>query len=889
MLNWIFKKKTAAEQAPVRPTPAAAPVPSPAETAAAREARLAEWAARLGQASGDDAALLALAREDAPVDIKVAAIEGLATEDALKEAEREFRTHDRRVHRLAKQRLAAAVATRSARDAATALLDSAEALANEPVIPANRLVALDRDWKALDAALLTPESVARFGTLTTQLTALMHDRAEREAAVTRWTAAAREAVARLQTVSLAVAHGAESQEVLTAAADTAATLQGDVPRGHEDPALVEALGSGRLTAAQIETRLALLAQFEAPVAVPEAPAPVEAPANAPTEPVADSVASPAADAAPEPAPVPVPAPVDPLTVATDRWRSQPPIGDERVAQALEQRFAVWRRSQGRPAPSAPAPEKKKDKPPRPKPVAADPEAIARADALLAQAETALAEGHLAEAHQQLTALDALVSPAQRGRLQGLWAEHGRLKGWQQWGGARARDDLVAEAEALAVATAAPDAKIAARQQADSIDALRKRWKELDRTGGPGSQPLWQRFDAALKTAYVPVAEALAKVDAERQANLATREGLLAVLEGTPPADETGWREQVRALDTFQTGWRKLGPIEHTVPHKSREALVARWRAAVARIEAPLEAARKEAERGREALIARAQALVAEGASGHGRELVPRVRDLQAEWQEHAKSVPLSRGAENSLWTRFKAETDAVFAQREAVFNARDEELRGNLMAREALVERLAALTADTPAAELKRTLAEVDAQWRQAGDVPRHDVPRIDVAWRNAREVAQSHLAASAQRKWSVTVESVLARHALCEQREREGASPALDEAWAAQPPVPATWDRALIDRWARPTTPADADTVDQWLLQVEMALDMPSPEAFQAARREWKLRAMKAALESRQATSADTVGVDDGFAHLLGQPALAPGQRERFDAIVAVLRTRPR
>lgn len=878
MLNWIFKKKTAAESAPVRPSPAPAPVVAPAEAAAAREARLAEWAARLGQASGDDAALLALAREDAPVDIKVAAIEGLTGEAALKDAEREFRTHDRRVYRLAKQRLAAAVATRTAREAAAALLASAEGLAQEAVIPANRLVALDRDWKALDASLLAPESITRFTTLTTQLTALMHDRAEREAAVTRWTAGAREAVARMQTVSLAVAQGAETQSVLTAAAEAAAALQTGVPQGHDDPALVEALGSGRLTAAQIETRLALLAQFEAPVAAPEAPAPVEAATETPPEGAAEG----------EPMPAPASVAIDPVAIATDRWRSQPPLGDDRVAQALEQRFTVWRRSQGG-APTVPAPEKKKEKPPRPKPAAPDPAAIARADTLLAQAETALAEGHLAEAHQQLTVLDDLVSPAQRGRLQGLWAEHGRLKGWQQWGGARARDDLVAEAEALAIATEAPDAKIAPRQQADTIDALRKRWKELDRTGGPSSQPLWQRFDAALKTAYGPVAAALAKVDAERQANLAAREALLAALEATPPAEETGWREQVRALDTFQTGWRKLGPVEHTVPHKAREALVARWRAALARIEGPLEAARKEAERGRESMIARAQALAAEGASGQGRDLVPRVRDLQAEWQEHAKSVPLSRGAENSLWTRFKAETDAVFAQREAVFNARDEVLRANLMVREALVERLAALTADTPAAELKRTLSEVDAQWRQAGDVPRQDVPRIDVAWRNAREIAQSHLAASAQRKWQVTVESVLARHALCEQREREGASPALDEAWSTHPPVPALWERALADRWASPAAPVDTDTVDQWLLQVEMALDMPSPEAFQAARREWKLRAMKAALESRQATAEGSVGADDGFARLLGQPGLAPIQRERFDAIVAVLRTRPR
>jgi len=82
---------------------------------------------------------------------------------------------------------------------------------------------------------------------------------------------------------------------------------------------------------------------------------------------------------------------------------------------------------------------------------------------------------------------------------------------------------------------------------------------------------------------------------------------------------------------------------------------------------------------------------------------------------------------------------------------------------------------------------------------------------------------------------------------------------------------------------------VDDWLLQVEMALDMPSPEAYQSARREWKLRAMKAALESRQATPAKALEVDDGLARLLAHPTLAPAQRERFDAIVAALRARAR
>ena len=92
---------------------------------------------------------------EAPVvEIKLGAIEALAGEDALKQAEREMRNHDRRAHRAAKQRLDAALKQRESRAHAATLLDAARALAGESPIPANRLVALDRAWQALDAQLL---------------------------------------------------------------------------------------------------------------------------------------------------------------------------------------------------------------------------------------------------------------------------------------------------------------------------------------------------------------------------------------------------------------------------------------------------------------------------------------------------------------------------------------------------------------------------------------------------------------------------------------------------------------------------------------------------------------------------------------------------------------
>ena len=146
------------------------------------------------------------------------------------------------------------------------------------------------------------------------------------------------------------------------------------------------------------------------------------------------------------------------------------------------------------------------------------------------------------------------------------------------------------------------------------------------------------------------------------------------------------KEQLRALSSFQLAWRQLGPLEHTVPPGARSALQKRLNSSVARIEAPIEEARRTATSQREQLVARAEALVQElGRNPASRDAIPRVRELQAEWQQHARTLPLARPVEGALWARFKAATDAVFAQREAAFSARDAELASNLAAREALL------------------------------------------------------------------------------------------------------------------------------------------------------------------------------------------------------------
>ena len=796
MLSWLFKKRKHAG-APR----AAAAVPDNVRLAAELKAELsasraadaklqaaahahALGTAQLQSALGDDAALLQLAQTTPLLQIKLAAVQALAGEAALKQAERAFRSHDRKVHRAAKQRLEGAVAQREARAKARALLDAATLMSAEARVPANRLVALDSEWQALAAALLEPAQHSAFQALREQLNAALRAQA--------------------------------------------------------------ALEKAQFDAAQ---------QPPAPAPAPEAA--TEAATEAAPQPVA-------------PAPAPSAAPA-------------------------------------RPTPEPP--------PPPQRPTAAQLQTL---DSQLQQAEAALAEGQLAALQGLLHALEASLAAlhgaaldgARRARWQALQAERARLAGWQQWGSARAREDLVDAAEALSrltLAAAQPEApKLQLKAHGEALHGLRKRWKELDRSGAAAPQALWQRFDAALQAAHAPLAAQHAAIQAARQDNLAAREALLAALDAVPSpvasaaaephADASAdvlteavadtWKEPVRALERFQAAWRQLGPLEHTVPGAAREALQRRWRSSVERLEQPLSQARRAAQAVREQFIARAEALAPE------RDAVLRLRELQAEWQQHARTLPLVRAVEEALWTRFKAATDAVFAQRAAAFSARDAEAAANLAVREALLQRLSELGAETPEADQRRTLAEVDRAWRQAGEAPRHAAAALEARLQEAHAAVLAQLSAAAQRRWQAQCNTLVARLALCEERECVAgvADEELAQRWATCDSVPGACGQALAQRWAGGVQagPLPEAAFDDVLLQLEVLLALPASPEQQAARRALKLRAMKDALESRRAAHAVAPQRDALLAAALRQAGITAAQRQRLHALLAAWQAAP-
>jgi exonuclease SbcC len=1058
MLGWMFKKD---DGSPADGSDGGGEAAGPAGAAPADDAG-GLWAARLQAAAGDDAALLALARDEAPLQVKLDAVAGLAAEDSLRLAEREFRSHDRRVHQLAKQRHQAQVAQREAREQATRLIAAAVALADERPIPTNRLVEIDRAWQALEHGLLEASQREAFDAQLGQLKALTLEHGDHALQLERWLAEGRRALAGLQACAAAAAAGEQGRDALAAAAATARQIAEAAPAGAPASALGDALRGAVEAVELLDERLRLLHELMHGSARPRPPAPVatasaspavpslpgvqassddasssqaqppqgiepaateallpheaaaqplataahdavshaavapgddavahgapqaanvtadpvaEPPDEVPAAPAAEPTASalPTAtddhrtsealaleqatahdeavgvaelallDAAPDQAPAAAHAvegvadgseqaiasasadahgapeghastsagPVAPPT-PLQRWLQLPPLPEAQWNEALGLRFEQWQqaREEARQARQTQRREQVKDRQ-----RAVRTERTATLAEALDQAEAALAAGQLAQTNQHLVAIDDLLhggaqAGALRGRIDAVQAQYAQLKGWQHWGGGLARDELVLQAQALAAATGpqatAPVVKLSIKQRTEVIDDMRSRWKELDRLGGATSRALWQRFDAALKAAYEPVAEHLAAQRAAREQNLQARRQLIEALDAVAlpapregsdePPSASDWKPHAQALDRFHAEWRKLGPLEHTVPHKQRAALLERMGAAVARLEQPLMQARQGAQRGREELIARARALGEQAAArAQDRDLVGRVRELQALWQQQARSLPLARGAENALWAEFKGAIDAVFSARDAAFDAREAQFKVHGAERAALIDRLAAMNADTPPAELRRTLADAEAQWQRIGPAPRADAAALDAAFWRARDAVREWLAGSFQRGWQQACDAMLAKLELCSELEQTGdaaaARAALPERWAALPAAPPVWEQALAQRAGlaakgRTAPVAFAGSADELLLQLELAFQLASPAAFEAARRALKLHAMKAALEGRGA-KAVPLGPDELMAAALGRPALDEAQRERLVRVVAELRRR--
>jgi hypothetical protein len=433
--------------------------------------------------------------------------------------------------------------------------------------------------------------------------------------------------------------------------------------------------------------------------------------------------------------------------------------------------------------------------------------------------------------------------------------------------------------------------------------------------------VWLAFDGALKAAYVPVAAHLDKLKAARQENLAAREKIVTELQQAAtkffPAAQEGtattapdWRALAHTLDEAQVAWRKLGPVEHTVPRnalKGDKSLTTRYAAAVQALETPLKGAYSDARTQRETLIAAAKTVAASDVTA--RDTVDKVRKLQTQWQAVAKAQPLPRRDENALWGAFKTATDAIFTARDAARAASEAEFTEKLKAREVIVDSLGALRQATTAADIKRALTEADTAWRAAPDVPKAHAAKLDARYRAARDAANQRISELTAHAAQARYDALITKMALCDEREKlldapdsngtldEQQAADLESRWNAVTQFPDAWKGKLDARFAgvnvTPATPTAkagknaAPGLPDILLNLEVACSLESPADFAADRQRLKILALKSAMEGRQTTTTTPADIERWLLDAAAWARPDDTSRARLAKIIAAVRVR--
>ncbi len=576
-----------------------------------------------------------------------------------------------------------------------------------------------------------------------------------------------------------------------------------------------------------------------------------------------------------------------------RWQAASDQAPAVVAIAVE----VPEEAVAAPPPSAPPRQSKID------------QAALRAG--MEQLEQAVEQGHLADADAAAKRIKNLLAGetlhgALEARLHGLQARHEEMRGWARWGTVQVREQLVASARALLEGEHDVD------ELAHVIPKLREEWKRLN-SHGPVAKGQWESFDAALEQAYRPVAALRAEQAAAQAAALAVREAQCA-----------GWEAEVAAMVWEYADFKVVEARRAQLIQQWREAPAAGFRAEqplrkrfdamIADIDRHLGAARASELQRREQIVAAATALKDQPDL---RQAMAEAKALQERWNQPNVPVRLKRGDEQRLWQQFRAACDAVFARQAALRAEQTAQRQERSQARQQLLDEFAATLATGDGSELKQALARFRGDWENSaprsaripdslnrGSRPsqgrsserapaREPGDGLDARAEALQKQARQRLDEQRRSQYRAHLDVMARKSALAERVEAaalaagplEAVVAAAQEEWNALPAVTGKHEKPLVRRFAaavqatRPDLEAGHGERESLLLDLEIALGLPSPERYAAIRNDRQLER----LQSRfGATPAHDSAPEEMLARWFATPALPdPAFALRIAAVV--------
>jgi hypothetical protein len=251
--------------------------------------------------------------------------------------------------------------------------------------------------------------------------------------------------------------------------------------------------------------------------------------------------------------------------------------------------------------------------------------------------------------------------------------------------------------------------------------------------------------AALNETIEKKAEELSEQAAlVREEAITARTALVEKVEALASGDlsKVQWKQMTAKVDELFAEWQEAQKKDRKFPKATADELWKRFRAARNTLDqarrkyfAELDQSTKGAKAAKEALIAKADGLVAQGASA-----LSAYRALLDDW----KAAPRGpKKVDDALWKRFKAAGDAIYAAKNEEFERDEAEYQGNLTVKlEILTEAEALLTA-TDYAQARATLNGLQKRWDAAGKVPRAKIREVEDRMRKVetavRKLEEAH------------------------------------------------------------------------------------------------------------------------------------------------------
>ncbi len=299
----------------------------------------------------------------------------------------------------------------------------------------------------------------------------------------------------------------------------------------------------------------------------------------------------------------------------------------------------------------------------------------------------------------------------------------QLEGWRHWATDRAREELIEEAAALVTA------ELDINARADAVRDLRNRWKKLGKIDPRSSRSLWKRFDQACTEAYEPVKQHRAEEQARRNQNLEKRKHICEQLEKLATDTDWSspdWRDIDKRFHKLRNQWRNAGPVNR----KDWNAINERFNAAVAALDEHLEDERRISRNRRLRLIEKLDAIKDnEDLSLALRE----AREAQRNWQP---TVTGTRREEQKLWKQFRAILDHIYARDQERRQADSEETRSLLEEKKKICETLEALARLEGDALLdaESEYHKLSQQWDDLPDVRDRHAKKLEQRFRQAQQ-----------------------------------------------------------------------------------------------------------------------------------------------------------